>query len=346
MLWARRSERGHVRRSIWPDSDSRWACQRRGSVHHSVVPDDPQVMARGSVCVHYRHPAAGRFVQVGIPLHLSVDVPAVKGPAPTPAPVRRRVKRTRSGRPPAPRRARRLAKRGAMKIDSGLGTELRQGRRAGDARQRRPASTASGRPRRRTTPSCRLTLAAEHSSSVSLGTGVAIAFARNPMSLAYTTNQLQEYSGGRVVLGLGSQVRRHIENRFSMTWSRPAARMREYVLALRDHLGHLERPGGRSDRVRRRVLHAHVDDAGVRAAAPRVRTAEGLPRRGRARDERGGGRGRRRRHHPRHLHRSRTCARSSCRRSSADWPRPGGPRRDMEVTCPGFISVVEDDAHW
>ena len=56
-------------------------------------------------------------------------------------------------------------------------------------------------------PFLSLTLAAEHSNRVALGTGVAIAFARNPMSLAYTTNQLQEFSGGRIVLGLGSQVR-------------------------------------------------------------------------------------------------------------------------------------------
>jgi crotonobetainyl-CoA:carnitine CoA-transferase CaiB-like acyl-CoA transferase len=62
------------------------------SVHPSAVPDDPQVVARG-LLRHYRHPAAGRFVQVGVPLSLSVDTPAVKGPAPTPAPVRRRVKR-------------------------------------------------------------------------------------------------------------------------------------------------------------------------------------------------------------------------------------------------------------
>jgi crotonobetainyl-CoA:carnitine CoA-transferase CaiB-like acyl-CoA transferase len=61
------------------------------SVHPSAVPDDPQVVAR-DLLRRYRHPAAGRFVQVGIPLSLSVDVPAVKGPAPTPAPVRRRVK--------------------------------------------------------------------------------------------------------------------------------------------------------------------------------------------------------------------------------------------------------------
>jgi crotonobetainyl-CoA:carnitine CoA-transferase CaiB-like acyl-CoA transferase len=58
------------------------------SLHHSAVPDDPQVVARDLLC-HYEHPAAGRFVQVGIPLSLSVDAPAVRGPAPTPAPVRR-----------------------------------------------------------------------------------------------------------------------------------------------------------------------------------------------------------------------------------------------------------------
>lgn len=61
------------------------------SVHHSIVPDDPQVVARG-LLVHAGHPAAGRFVQVGIPVSLSVDAPAVKGPAPTPAAVRRRIK--------------------------------------------------------------------------------------------------------------------------------------------------------------------------------------------------------------------------------------------------------------
>ena len=119
-----------------------------------------------------------------------------------------------------------------MKIDSGLGTELPK------VADRVRAAEAAGldclwAAETTNDPFLSLTLAAEHSNSVSLGTGVAIAFARNPMSLAYTTNQLQEYSGGRVVLGLGSQVRRHIEKRFSSTWSHPAARMREYVLALR-----------------------------------------------------------------------------------------------------------------
>lgn len=69
--------------------------------------------------------------------------------------------------------------------------------------------------------------------SVRLGTGVAVALARSPMTLALSAHDLQRDSGGRLVLGLGSQVRAHIERRFSMPWSEPAARMREYVAALR-----------------------------------------------------------------------------------------------------------------
>jgi probable F420-dependent oxidoreductase len=62
---------------------------------------------------------------------------------------------------------------------------------------------------------------------------VAIAFARTPMLLANIGHDLQELSKGRFILGLGSQIRPHIEKRFSMPWSRPAARMRELVLAVR-----------------------------------------------------------------------------------------------------------------
>ncbi len=53
------------------------------------------------------------------------------------------------------------------------------------------------------------------------------------MSVAYTANDLQRFSGGRLVLGLGSQVRAHITRRFSMPWGRPAPQMREFVLAMR-----------------------------------------------------------------------------------------------------------------
>lgn len=78
-----------------------------------------------------------------------------------------------------------------------------------------------------------LVLAAEHTERIELGTAIAVAFARSPMQLAYTAHDLQAYSGGRFVLGLGSQVKPHIERRFAMPWSHPAPRMREFIMALR-----------------------------------------------------------------------------------------------------------------
>lgn len=63
--------------------------------------------------------------------------------------------------------------------------------------------------------------------------GVVVAFARSPMTTAVSANDVHLLSGGRLVLGLGSQVRPHVERRFSMPWGRPAARMAEYVRALR-----------------------------------------------------------------------------------------------------------------
>jgi probable F420-dependent oxidoreductase len=66
-----------------------------------------------------------------------------------------------------------------------------------------------------------------------LMTNVAIAMPRSPMHLAHTAYDLQLLSGGRFRLGLGSQIRPHIENRYGATWSPPAARMREIVLAVK-----------------------------------------------------------------------------------------------------------------
>jgi probable F420-dependent oxidoreductase len=77
-----------------------------------------------------------------------------------------------------------------------------------------------------------LALAAESTTHLRLGTAIAIAFARNPMNLANLAHSLQTISGGRFILGLGSQVRPHILHRFSMPWSKPAARMREIVQAV------------------------------------------------------------------------------------------------------------------
>jgi probable F420-dependent oxidoreductase len=77
-----------------------------------------------------------------------------------------------------------------------------------------------------------LLLAAEHTSRLELGTNIAVAFARNPMIVANVAWDLQAYSKGRFILGLGTQIQPHIEKRFSMPWSHPARRMREFVSAL------------------------------------------------------------------------------------------------------------------
>lgn len=82
-------------------------------------------------------------------------------------------------------------------------------------------------------PFLTLLLAAEHTRKAELITGVAIAFARSPMTVALQAWNLQRYSHGRMILGLGSQVQAHIEKRFSMPWGPPAAKMREYLQAVR-----------------------------------------------------------------------------------------------------------------
>ena len=76
-------------------------------------------------------------------------------------------------------------------------------------------------------------LAAERTEKLEIGTGIAVAFARNPMTVALQANDVQALSGGRFILGLGSQIKPHITRRYSMEWSKPAARMREFVLAIR-----------------------------------------------------------------------------------------------------------------
>ncbi len=77
-----------------------------------------------------------------------------------------------------------------------------------------------------------LLLAAEHSEKIELMTSIAVAFARSPMTLANSAHDLNAYSKGRFILGLGSQIKPHITRRFSMPWSRPAARMREFISAM------------------------------------------------------------------------------------------------------------------
>ncbi len=82
-------------------------------------------------------------------------------------------------------------------------------------------------------PFISLAAAARGTTTIGLGSSIAVAFARNPMTVAETANDLQLLSRGRFTLGLGSQVKPHIERRFSMPWSHPAERMRDFVLAVR-----------------------------------------------------------------------------------------------------------------
>ncbi len=119
-----------------------------------------------------------------------------------------------------------------MKVDGGVGPGLGQVPAQAKAAERLGYSgvwTAETNH----DPFLPLVLAAEHTTTVELGTSIAVAFARNPMTLANIGWDLQAYSRGRFVLGLGSQIKPHIEKRFSMPWSHPADRMREFVLAMR-----------------------------------------------------------------------------------------------------------------
>ena len=119
-----------------------------------------------------------------------------------------------------------------MKVDGNIGIDLAT---VADNAQEVEAAGYSGAWTAETAhdPFLPLLLAAEHTSELEIGTSIAVAFARSPMTMANTAWDLQAYSQGRFVLGLGSQIKPHIEKRFSMEWSHPAARMREFVLAMR-----------------------------------------------------------------------------------------------------------------
>ncbi len=119
-----------------------------------------------------------------------------------------------------------------MKVDSGFGGELSEV--AARARQLEDAGY-DGAFTAETNHDAFLPLAvaATATERIELGTSIAVAFARTPMVTAISANDLQVASRGRFVLGLGSQIKPHIERRFSMPWSSPAARMREYVMAMR-----------------------------------------------------------------------------------------------------------------
>lgn len=122
-----------------------------------------------------------------------------------------------------------------MKLDVGLAVEGKHLPTIADGARAAEALGFAGlwSSETRHDPFLPLALAAEHTDTIQLGTSVAIAFARSPMVVAQTAWDLQDFSGGRLLLGLGTQVKAHIERRFSMPWNAPAARLREYIEALR-----------------------------------------------------------------------------------------------------------------
>ena len=119
-----------------------------------------------------------------------------------------------------------------MKVDGGISNDLRQ---ASKSAQEAESQGYSGAWTAETNhdPFMPLVLAAEHTQKLEIGTSIAVAFARNPMNLANIGWDLQYFSQGRFMLGLGSQIKPHITKRFSMEWSHPAARMREMIMAIR-----------------------------------------------------------------------------------------------------------------
>jgi probable F420-dependent oxidoreductase len=78
-----------------------------------------------------------------------------------------------------------------------------------------------------------LAIASEHAPQLDIATGIAVAFPRNPSHIAYQAWDLQTFSSGRFSLGIGSQVKTHIEKRFGLEFDPAAARMREYILAVK-----------------------------------------------------------------------------------------------------------------
>src|SRR5262249_37501641 len=75
-------------------------------------------------------------------------------------------------------------------------------------------------------------LAAAATTKLVIGTNIAVAFARSPMSMAQVAWDIQKQSGGRFLLGLGTQVRAHIERRYSMPYEHPVARLKDYILCM------------------------------------------------------------------------------------------------------------------
>src|ERR671927_547305 len=122
-----------------------------------------------------------------------------------------------------------------MKLDAGFGVEGGYLRSAGDTARAAESLGFAGLWSSETKHDAFLPLAiaADATQRIELGTSVAIALSRSPMEVAQSAWDLQDLSGGRFILGLGTQVKAHIRRRFSMPWDKPASRLQDYILALR-----------------------------------------------------------------------------------------------------------------
>ncbi|NWG22452.1 MAG: TIGR03617 family F420-dependent LLM class oxidoreductase [Chloroflexi bacterium] len=135
-----------------------------------------------------------------------------------------------------------------MKLDAALEVDARRMNEAGRIARAAEAVGFAGlwTPEKQHNAFLPLVLAADHTAEIQLGTGVAIAFPRSPMVMAQIAWDLQAFSGGRFILGLGTQVKAHIERRYGMPWEAPVAKLRDYIQALRA-IWHAWQTDGRLD---------------------------------------------------------------------------------------------------
>ena len=117
-------------------------------------------------------------------------------------------------------------------LDRGLGNAATLARRAEDA-----GFAGVWAAEVTSDPALTLAVAATATSRVAIGTNVVLAVTRNPMSVAMQAWELARASGGRFTLGMATQVEAHITRRFSMPWSDPVPRMRDFVAAVRHIFG-------------------------------------------------------------------------------------------------------------
>ena len=119
-----------------------------------------------------------------------------------------------------------------MKVDTALTLELSK---VPEAARRAEAMGYNGvfTPETGHDPFLAHALAAEHTTTLELGTAVAIAFPRSPMATAQIAWDLSKQSNGRFTVGLGTQVKGHIVRRYGMDWTPPGPRLREYILMMR-----------------------------------------------------------------------------------------------------------------